>query len=43
MLEIVLTPKILRPPEIGGSRLKPFQSTGKSAPERNTCYKTTAQ
>jgi len=32
MLEIVLTPKILRLPEIGGPRLKPFQPNGKSAP-----------
>jgi len=32
MLEIVLTPKILGPPEIGGPRLKPFQPNGKSAP-----------
>ena len=32
MLEIVLTPKILGPAEIGGPRLKPFQPNGKAAP-----------
>jgi len=32
MLEIVLTPKILRPPKIGGPRRKPFQPNGKPAP-----------
>jgi len=31
MLEIVLTPKILGPPDIGDPRLKPFQPNGKSA------------
>jgi len=32
MLEIVLIPKILGPPEIGGPGFKPFQPNGKSAP-----------
>jgi len=32
MLEIVLTPKIKGPPEIGGPRLNPFQPNGKPAP-----------
>jgi len=32
MLEIVLTLKILGPPEIGDPRLKPFQPNAKSAP-----------
>jgi len=34
MLEIVLTPKILGPTEIGGPKLKPFQPNGTSAPGR---------
>jgi len=33
MLDIVLTPKILGLPEIGGPRLKPFWSNGKSVPD----------
>ena len=36
MLEIVFTPKMLGPPEIGGPRLKPFQPNGKSAPALST-------
>jgi len=32
MLEIVLTPKILGPPKIGGPRLEPCQLNAKSAP-----------
>ena len=30
-MEILLTPKSLGPPKIGGPRLKPFQPNGKSA------------
>jgi len=33
MLEIVLTPKILGLPEIGGISLEPFLPNGKSAPD----------
>ena len=36
MLEIFLTPKIVRLLEIGGPRLKPFQPNGKSAPDCTT-------
>jgi len=32
MLQIVLTPESLVPPEIGGPGLKPFYLNGKSAP-----------
>jgi len=35
MLEIVLTPKILGPSEIGCPRLKPFEPNSKFAPESN--------
>jgi len=34
ILEIVLNPKILGPPETGGPRLKPYSPNGKSAPEQ---------
>ena len=34
---MVLTPKILGPPEVGGSRLKPFQPNGKYAPAYSHC------
>jgi len=36
MLEIVLTPKILGPPYLGGPTPKPFQPNGISAPALNT-------
>jgi len=39
MLEIVLTPTVLVPPEIGGPRLKPFYPNGKSAPVPSISYK----
>ena len=34
---MVLTPKILGPPEVGGPRLKPFQPNGKYAPAYSHC------
>jgi len=42
MLELLLTPKILGPLKIGGSRLKFFQPNGKSTPAFTKNYTTYA-